>query len=152
MAASPRRLRPADLPGVASLERATFSDPWSQRAFSDLLMSPDVGCFAIDGADGALCGYGICRHAADEGEILNLAVAASARRQGAGAALAAGMVAWLRSQGVGRVFLEVRRSNEAAIGLYRALGFRTVGTRRGYYARPREDALVMALELASETA
>jgi ribosomal-protein-alanine N-acetyltransferase len=115
-------------------------------------MSPGVACFGLEDAAGVLAGYGVCRRAADEGEILNLAVAAGARRHGAGRALARTMVAWLEGQGVRRVFLEVRRSNAPAIALYQALGFRITGTRRGYYAGPREDALVMELELASEVA
>jgi ribosomal protein S18 acetylase RimI-like enzyme len=57
------------------------------------------------------------------------------------------MLGWLAASGAQRVFLEVRRSNAAAIGLYERSGFRPVGVRRGYYASPREDALTMALEV-----
>jgi len=53
-----------------------------------------------------------------------------------------------REQGLGRVTLEVRRSNEAAQGLYRGLGFVVQGVRAGYYSDNGEDAIVMALDIA----
>lgn len=71
-----------------------------------------------------------------EAELLNMAVAYGSRRQGLGRAL---LGATLR----GRVFLEVRVSNVAAQGLYRAAGFFVTGLRMKYYSSPDEDALVM---------
>jgi ribosomal-protein-alanine N-acetyltransferase len=145
--ASVRILRADDLPRVSEIERAVFSDPWTRRAFADAMDMPYVGAFAADGEDGFVMGYGLCSAAADQGEILNLAVDPVARRRGIGRLLLEAMLGWLKSRGVRRVYLEVRPSNAAAVELYRRAGFRSAGKRRGYYRAPPEDALTMALEM-----
>lgn len=145
----PRPLHPTDLERVAEIELATFSDPWSRRAFAETLARPEVRGFAVDDERGALAGYGLCAVAGDEAEILNVAVDTAARGCGVGRSIVEAMLDHLREAGIRRVYLEVRCSNEAAIGLYRASGFQPLATRRGYYARPREDALTMVLEMAS---
>lgn len=147
-----RPLRPEDLNRVAEIERQIFADPWPRRAFADALREPHICAFAVDNAAGEVAGYGLCSIVADEGEILNLAVDVTARGQGLGRLLLEGMVGRLGQSGVAKVYLEVRRSNEAAIGLYRAAGFTPLGVRPSYYEEPREDALTMALELGSQTA
>ncbi len=148
----PRPLALADLDRVAEIERATFPDPWSRRSFAETIEREQVRSLAIDDAQGRLVGYAMSVRAGDEGEILNIAVDESARGQGAGRAMLDELLEDLRLNGVRQVFLEVRRSNQAAIGLYRGAGFRPLGVRPGYYGRPREDALTMVLELASQTA
>ena len=65
------------------------------------------------------------------------------RRQKLGEALVKHMLSDFQTQGVERVFLEVRRSNVPAIALYEKLGFSVLGVRRAYYENPKEDALVM---------
>lgn len=74
-----------------------------------------------------------------EREILNLAVDPAERRTGIGRRLLGDALARAK----GAWFLEVRASNEAAIGLYEALGFRRAGSRQNYYYEPAEDAIVM---------
>jgi ribosomal-protein-alanine N-acetyltransferase len=150
--AKPRPLVLADLDRVAEIERATFPDPWSRRSFAETIEREQVRSLAIDDAEGRLVGYAMSVRAGDEGEILNIAVDERARGQGAGRAMLNDLLEDLRQSGVRQVFLEVRRSNQAAIGLYRGAGFRPLGVRPGYYGRPREDALTMVLELASQTA
>ena len=145
------RLRPlatADLDAVVAIERLTFADPWSRKSFASTLGQPHVHALAADAAGGALAGYALWSDVEDEGEILNIAVAPAARRHGIGRALLDAALAALREGGVRTVFLEVRRSNDAAIALYRAAGFQSLGVRPAYYAQPREDALTMSLELA----
>jgi len=84
----------------------------------------------------------VYRRVADgEFEILNLAVAPEARRQG----LARALIEEALRRG-GRWFLEVRESNAAARALYGSVGFREAGERRGYYSDPPEKAIVMVRE------
>lgn len=92
-------------------------------------------------------GFLLGRIAGDEAELLTLAVAPEARGQGEGRALVGGFLKDCRGRGAKVVFLEVAADNAAAIGLYRATGWRQVGQRRSYYA-PGLDALVMRHDLA----
>lgn len=96
-----------------------------------------------------IVGYLIGREVGGSGEILNLAVEPAFRRRGIARALLEAGLAALRRRGAGEVFLEVRVSNAAAQALYRQAGFRPVGQRPGYYRSPREDALVLRLELGT---
>ena len=83
----------------------------------------------------------------DELHILSVATLPAFRRQGMGRALLAGSLEFAREKQVRLVLLEVRRSNSAAIGLYRSFGFATVTLRPHYYADNAEDAVEMSLEL-----
>jgi ribosomal-protein-alanine N-acetyltransferase len=99
-----------------------------------------------EGAPGGLAGYAILRRAADEAELLSLAVAPEARRRGLGRRLIEDGLARVQRDGARVCYLEVRSANEPALALYGSLGFRQVGRRRRYY-RDGSDALVMALRL-----
>lgn len=135
-----RTAEPSDLPAIARIEREVFSDPWTPEALRGAL-SPLV--FVAE-SEREVIGYLYACAAADEAEILNLAVAAPYRRRGVGGNLARHALATLARRGVRRVFLEVRASNQVAQRFYAQLGFRVVGRRRGYYRRPKEDALVLS--------
>jgi ribosomal-protein-alanine N-acetyltransferase len=88
-------------------------------------------------------GYVVALDAADEGEILNVAVSPDSRRGGIGRALVQEVIAALSERGVHQIYLEVRESNAGARAMYGALGFEEVGRRRAYYRRPVEDAIVL---------
>lgn len=147
--APPFRIRPLtadDLPGVMRIEELSFSTPWRASTFRALLMRTDTDLFAAE-AGGALVGYAACWTVADQSELGNVAVAPEARGLGAGGALVDAVLGRVRARGARECFLEVRESNEDAQSVYRRRGFVVVGRRRGYYDKPREDALVMRLEL-----
>jgi ribosomal-protein-alanine N-acetyltransferase len=148
----PRPLVAADVDRVATIERAAFTDPWPRSAFVELLAEPHVRCLGTDGEDGRLAGYGIFAVAADQAEILNLAVEPASRRRGLGRALLEAMLEAMRREGVTAVHLEVRESNRAAIRLYSLAGFRSVSIRRSYYRNPTEHAVTMTLDLMAESA
>ncbi len=95
---------------------------------------------------GAIAGYIVALDAADEGEILNLAVAPAGRRNGLGRALVQHILEALTARGVRQVYLEVRESNAPARALYAAHGFKEVARRTQYYRRPVEDAIVLRLD------
>jgi ribosomal-protein-alanine N-acetyltransferase len=94
-----------------------------------------------------MVGYSVLARAADEAELLNLAVAEGARGRGVGTALVRRVITDAAEWGAWAVFLEVRASNAAALALYGRAGFSEVGRRRGYYRRPLEDALILRREL-----
>jgi ribosomal-protein-alanine N-acetyltransferase len=132
----------ADVAELAQLEPRCFSDPWSAMGFREMLSAPYILGLVAEKKSGII-GYLIARVVEDEGEILNIAVAPESRRKGIGARLLESALDGLKSRGVRSVFLEVRVSNQAAINLYLAKGFRPVGQRHGYYRRPVEDAMVL---------
>lgn len=94
-----------------------------------------------------MVGYIFSYRALDEAEILNLAVHPEHRRLGIGRGLLDRVLGELARGGVHRVHLEVRETNLAAQAFYREMGFQPAGRRRGYYSRPREDALILTAEI-----
>ena len=141
-----RPAEPADAPRLAELERICFSDPWSPAGLREMISAPhSITLVALVG--NAIAGYAIARHAADSGEILNLAVDPHHRRAGIGDRLIDGLLLGLRSRKVREVYLEVRESNGPARALYKDKVFTVAGMRRAYYRYPTEDALVLRLPL-----
>lgn len=118
--------------------------PWSAPEFASLMTTPGV---AIHGDDR---GFVVVRVAADEAEILTLAVRPSARRAGVGRALVEAAAAHARENGAIRLLLEVAEDNAAARALYARTAFTDAGRRKGYYPRgdgPPAAALVLARTL-----
>lgn len=136
-----------DVDAVLAIEQSSFGDPWNRSAFLELLDDPRVAFLIADMA-GVVRGYVVAWFVLDEGEIGNLAVAREVQRQGIGARLLDGAIAAVREAKVEALYLEVRETNGAARALYASRGFVEVGRRRGYYRKPREDALVLRLALA----
>ena len=134
----------ADIPAVAAIERTVFADPWTPSAFHAMLGPQSL----VAVSDGEIVGYIFARSMADEGEVLNVAVREGGRRKGLGKLLLDTVLEDFQQHGVQTVYLEVRESNAAGQSFYQKFGFREVGRRRGYYSRPREDALILARELA----
>lgn len=141
-----RPMREADLPAVAALEARSHAAPWTQGNFRDAIAA---GYGAIVGeAEGRVIAYGVLMLAPAEAQLLNLTVAAPARRRGLGRRLLRRLLADAVGLGARQCFLEVRESNHAAIALYLREGFAPVARRPAYYppaavADRREDALVM---------
>ena len=133
------------MPQIAQLEKRCFSDPWSEKSIASELENPlSVWLVAVDG--GQLIGYVGSQTVLGETDMMNLAVAPEARRQGTGRALVLALVDALTEKGSHSLMLEVRVSNTPAQKLYESLGFSQVGRRPKYYVNPREDALILRKE------
>lgn len=145
--ASVVRLTPEDAPDLARLERACFSHPWTEEQLAYGLRERVLHVFGLRETGGELVGYCSFYAVADEAEIVNIAVIPQLRRMGFGRTLLGAMLQNAAELCINRVFLEVRRSNVAAIGLYEAHGFARTGVRPRYYSDTNEDALVMTLEM-----
>lgn len=148
----PRIVRAAKehLESIFKIESESFSDPWSEQAFLGMIDSPLAILLVGLGSEGQVVGYAAATAAWEDGEILNVAVDRDSRGEGTGGLLLDAAIASLKDQLVGRVFLEVRESNEAAIALYRSRGFAEMSVRRNYYKHPVENALVMRMDLSGE--
>jgi len=117
-----------------------FGEAWTRGQVGDALVMPNTH-YLLVGADGLPLGEGapaagflLSRGAADEEELLLIAVHPDQRRRGIGGALLARFIADTRARGVVRLFLEMREGNRAE-ALYRLYGFERVGRRRHYYRR-----------------
>jgi ribosomal-protein-alanine N-acetyltransferase len=134
-----------DLASILGIERACFTDPWSERSFRDILEGTGARLRVAE-REGEVLGYSVAWILGEEAELANLAVHPDARRLGVGAALVDDLLlATDRGRGA-TIYLEVRASNAAAQSLYRSRGFVAAGVRKGYYSRPTEDAIVMRRE------
>jgi ribosomal-protein-alanine N-acetyltransferase len=142
-----RRLRAADLPEVARLEKSLYDFPWSLGNFRDSVAA-GYDCWTVTHGD-QLIGYAILMVALEEAHLLNFAVASEWHNQGVGYAFLRQMVDVARAAGCQIVYLEVRPSNLPARHLYRALGFQQIAIRPEYYpaSHGREDALFLGLSL-----
>ncbi|AXC50974.1 GNAT family N-acetyltransferase [Paracoccus suum] len=116
--------------------------PWSAASIASALAGP--GAIALGGSDGFLLG----RVIAGEAELLTLAVAPGARRNGLGARLVRGFADAAKGQGALSAFLEVAEDNAAARALYAAAGWTQAGRRPGYYGKGL-DALILRLALGA---
>lgn len=127
---------------MATLHAACFVTPrpWSALEFTAMLEGDHT--FLLTAGDAFLVG----RAVAGEAELLTLAVATDARRQGTGRQLVSRFLAESRARNAIDAFLEVAADNTPAIALYAAAGFAQTGKRRAYYAN-KTDALIMSLRL-----
>ena len=133
---------------LAAVHAQAFDRSWAASEIKALLEAP--GVFALLAAKDEPVGMVMCRTVADEAEILTLAVAPQARRQGVGRGLVLAARDLAQQAGAGALLLEVGTANTAAVGLYDRLGFVQAGRRTAYYDRGqagREDALVLRLDL-----
>jgi [ribosomal protein S18]-alanine N-acetyltransferase len=146
---SVRQFRTEDADAVIAIAaQAPEAANWSKESY--LKFAREAGSLALVlEADGQIEGFLLGRLAADQAELLNLAVVASQRRQGAGTALLAKAIQELRPRGAKTVYLEVRESNTGAIAFYEKHGFAKMGLRRGYYRDPDEAAVTMVKKLTA---
>ena len=136
------RAQARHVPAILAVEEQVEPGAWHAEAVQRLLDAPTSVCLVAEHTRGHV----LSTVAADEAEVITLAVDRAARRLGVGRALLAAVVAEWREHGVRSAFLEVRTDNAPALALYAAAGFSQVGRRRSYYG-DGTDALVMQLTL-----
>ena len=139
-----------DLDAVLDIEQRAHVSPWSHelmRRELDHAWATILLCEAPSPGGPRIVGYIVYWLVHDEVHVLNVATDPDFRRRGVGALLLVAAERTGASRGALVSTLEVRRSNEAAIGLYRKLGYRQVGVRPRYYRENDEDALVMVKDL-----
>jgi ribosomal-protein-alanine N-acetyltransferase len=150
-----RRMRPDDLDEVMVIERAAFRHPWSPELFrrelehdwSTILIAVEPLTSAPGKGSERIIGFLIYWLVHDEVHVLNVAVAPEQRRKGVARLLMAETERRAVQAGAALMTLEVRRSNQAALDLYREFDYRAVGVRPNYYVDEGEDAIVMVKEL-----
>lgn len=138
-----RPMAPADVDAVVEIERRAFSTPWRAGTFLRLLERDDSELRVATMAGRGVVGYTVLWCVTDQGELANIAVREDVRGRGVGSLLLDDALRLAPRRGVRSLYLEVRESNERALGMYRARGFERAGRRTGYYTGPKEDALVL---------
>lgn len=138
-----RPMREEDIEGVVAIENETFSIPWSAKSFLDACKE-EYNIYLVCEIEGEIAGYCGLWTVMGEGNITNMAVAQKYRKHGIGTALMQAMEMLGQKMDVSIFFLEVRAGNVAAQKLYEKMGYREIGRRKGFYEKPKEDALVMS--------
>lgn len=134
-----------DLDAIAAIAHASFPHPWTRDMFAqELSAQPLSRSYVLRTPEGEVAAFCTCWLVIDELHINTIAVAPEHRRQGLARELLEYVLNDARKHGAKRAFLEVRRSNVAAIRLYKRFGFATESVRKGYYPDPPEDALVLS--------
>lgn len=129
-----------------------FADGWSEADFINFIRSEnDTVLICTWGEMSELAGFAVVRQVYDEAEILSIGVARSRQRSGLGFDFYCNLEKYLLERKATRIFLELRKSNATAAGLYEKAGFKLVATRKDYYrssgGMPKEDALIMKKDL-----
>jgi [ribosomal protein S18]-alanine N-acetyltransferase len=151
-------MREADISTVQEIEREIFATPWPRNAYYRELASRSSAHYVILRQEGnvekpanfkgseldpSIIGYGGMWRMYDEAHVTTIGVRRDLQHRGYGRALFGGLVQAAYDMGAKWVTLEVRTTNENAMRMYEAFGFKVIGRRKGYYTDNGEDAIVM---------
>lgn len=137
-----RKANKNDTARIAEIERAVFSDSWSESGI-DETMNQKASRVYVGVEGNEIIGYVITYTVLDEGEVARIAVSPDFRRQGVAEMLLDKVISDGKQSGVGMWYLEVRESNIAAQKLYKKKGFVETGIRKDFYEKPKENAVLM---------
>ncbi|MDB5507141.1 MAG: Ribosomal-protein-S18p-alanine acetyltransferase [Devosia sp.] len=140
----------ADAETLALLHAQGFYRGWPRDDFAAYIIGHDTPIYVACDAKRRIAGFIMLRLAADEAELITIAVDPRWRGRGVGAALLRAAIEDLRLTPARRLFLEVAADNPSALALYRKAGFAEIGRRDGYYLRDNgkpATALVMGRDL-----
>ena len=132
-----------DLADLEKIEQESFGEEaWSGTGLLTYLIRDD-SLFLVAEEDGEAVGYAALLMVPYEADLIKVAVRKDRRHRGIASSILEEMFRRAPEKGVTVIHLEVRKSNENALALYRKEGFRESGIRRDYYLDPREDAVTM---------
>lgn len=141
-----RKMSYHDLPGVLAIERQQ-AFPWSETQFQESFGNfyENIVIEMKEGDIIKIIGFAVMQVVAEQGDLLNIAVNSLQRRKGYGSLLLREILQRGEQGGLKHIYLEVRASNSAALGLYERLGFKRIGLRKDYYRAHsgREDGISM---------
>jgi ribosomal-protein-alanine N-acetyltransferase len=140
--------RPSDIDAVFAIAQAAFTLPWPREELALELSRPYSALRVLrPSPEHRIAAFLNHWRLGDELQIMNVAVLPEHQRRGYARALMRDAEEAARQLRLGSIFLEVRRSNLAAIRLYEVHAYEIIGVRQRYYADNLEDALVMKREL-----
>ncbi len=130
---------------VAELDKALFSQPWSQDSWESELYNTTVSLVVAETEEGHVLGYGVLGVILDEGCLEKIATRPEYQRQGIAQAILGSFLRYGQEH-LAFITLEVRDDNAPALALYEKNGFVEVGRRKNYYAEVHRDAILMTRE------
>ena len=137
----------SDVDSVISIEEKAYGPHhWSKDSFLGELSNDLARYFSVFDKDGNLIAYCGCWQILEEAHITNIAVDPDFRQKHIGEAMLMTIINECYKNMAKYITLEVRVGNKPAIGLYEKYGFKSLGTRKGYYQDNNEDALIMWTE------
>jgi ribosomal-protein-alanine acetyltransferase len=147
-----RPVVPEDIPLVMAIANSLPDAPhWRSEVYQDMLdpaRIPARLCLVAEDSDGQLMGFGVIALIPPQAELEAIAVTGERQRRGIAGNLLSDLLTGLKRFDITEVILEVRESNRPAQAFYGAAGFVETGRRRGYYADPQEDALLLKKEVS----
>jgi len=139
-----------DAPRLAQIHAASFHRGWDEGEFERMLAERNTLIHLLR-MGRKIIGFAVSRMAADEAEILSIAIDAAHRGRGLSQQLLLTHLGHLAGRGVRKVFLEVEENSQPARRLYDRAGFAVVGRRDRYYRQPGGEhlnALLMRRDLS----
>ena len=136
-----------DLDEIVKIENESHLTPWTKKNFIDSNNANNL--FKVLRNENDIIGYYIALFAEDECQLLNITVRLELQKKGFGQLMLKNLFTDCRKKNIINVFLEVRKSNNAAIRLYEKNGFNEIGVRNNYYKNKegKEDAILMGLSI-----
>jgi [ribosomal protein S18]-alanine N-acetyltransferase len=151
MYAAIRQANAADAAALAALHAKALPPGWPAADFA--ASCKNANRLVLKAAGSAeMLGLSVLQFAADEAEILSIAVAEEARRRGIGSSILKASIGACQQKPVSYIYLEVAESNAAALNLYGKFGFAAIASRKNYYEAKGPapvTALIMKLDLRS---
>lgn len=141
-----RPMQERDLDAVAVIEAACIRQPWSRKSFAESL-EKEYSLFLVAEEEEKVCGYIGLYLTYEDAEITGIAVLSEKRRGGRGKGLLQQAISYAEKKGARRILLEVRSSNVSAQAFYKKMGFEEMGIRPNFYDFPKEDAILMQLQI-----
>ena len=141
-----RKLSEDDVSEVVRLQKEVMPNPWSEQSFRSSIKAGD-GCYILT-RDTEIVAVAVIAQVLGEAELLTIALEKQEQGQGLGTALLDDLMSLLQEQSAKQCMLEVMEGNDAAISLYRRIGFKSVAKRKAYYKTEQGifDALVMRID------
>ena len=146
-----RDAAPSDVAAIARLNTIAMGYDYPEDRTAEklaVILADSRAKILVAELAGRVAGYAGLQVILDEGTVTNIAVRPDCRRQGVAGQLLQVFLDFAQGNRLAFLTLEVRASNYDAIALYGSRGFRSVGRRKNYYERPREDAVIMTREFS----
>lgn len=135
-----------DAPDIFSVITNFLKDGFTENSVIEAIDSDNALVYVAEGQSG-IDGFVISYFAADEAELLQIAVASEARKKGVASGLIHSLKKGLLEKKIKTLFLEVRESNTAARKCYEKFGMIPCGKRPGFYNNPKEDAIIYRMDI-----